>query len=55
MNKIKESKSKIETRLAETFEKTIKDLQKEGLLEGVNSFDLDFTGKGINIKLNKMA
>ena len=55
MNKIKESKSKIETRLAETFEKTIKNLQKEGLFENVKSFDLDFNGKGINIKLNKMA
>ncbi len=45
----------IELALAESFEKIIKDLQKEGLFESVKSFDLDFTGKGINIKLNEMA
>lgn len=67
MNKIKESKNVfpctiytenqdyLELTLAESFEKTIKDLQKEGLFENVESFDLDFNGKGINIKLNEMA
>lgn len=54
INKIKESKN-IELSLAESFEKTIKSLQKEGLFENVKSFDLDFNGKGINIKLNEMA
>ena len=44
---------KIENRLAEAFEKTIKSLQKEGLFENVKSFNLDFTGRGINIKLNE--
>lgn len=44
---------KIENRLAEAFEKTIKNLQKEGLFENVSSFDLNFNGKGINIKLNE--
>ena len=38
---------KIENRLAEAFEKTIKSLQKEGLFENVKSFNLDFTGKEI--------
>lgn len=50
--KLKESKN-VEQRLAESFEKTIRNLQKEGLFENVNSFDLDFTGRGINIKLNE--
>lgn len=43
----------VELALAESFEKTIKNLQKEGLFENVSSFDLNFTGKGINIKLNE--
>ena len=43
----------LELALAESFEKTFKDLQKEGLFENVESFDLDFNGKGINIKLNE--
>ena len=43
----------VELALAESFEKTIKNLQKEGLFENVKSFDLDFTGRGINIKLNE--
>ena len=43
----------LELILAESFEKTIKSLQKEDLFENVKSFDLNFTGKGINIKLNE--
>ena len=43
----------VELALAESFEKTIKSLQKEGLFENVSSFDLNFTGRGINIKLNE--
>ena len=43
----------VELALAESFEKTIKNLQKEGLFENVSSFDLNFTGRGINIKLNE--
>lgn len=50
--RIKESKN-VEQKLAESFEKTIKNLQKEGLFENVSSFDLNFTGRGINIKLNE--
>lgn len=46
--KLKESKN-VEQKLAESFEKTIRNLQKEGLFENVNSFDLDFTGRGINL------
>ena len=45
----------IELALAESFEKTIRNLQKEGLFENVKSFDLNFTGRGINIKLNEMC
>lgn len=45
--------SSVELALAESFEKTIKNLQKEGLFENVSSFDLNFTGRGINIKLNE--
>lgn len=37
--KLRESKN-IEQKLAESFEKTIKNLQKEGLFENVSSFDL---------------
>lgn len=47
--------SSVELALAESFEKTIKNLQKEGLFENVSSFDLNFNGKGINIKLNEGA
>ena len=43
----------VELALAESFEKTIKSLQKEGLFENVSSFDLNFNGKGINIRLNE--
>lgn len=43
----------VELALAESFEKTIRNLQKEGLFENVKSFDLNFTGKGINVKLNE--
>lgn len=43
----------IENKLAETFEKTIKSLQKEGFLKEAKSFDLSFTGKSINIRLNE--
>lgn len=43
----------VELALAESFEKTIKNLQKEGLFENVSSFDLNFNGKGINIRLNE--
>lgn len=45
----------LELSLAESFEKTLKNLQKEGLFENIKSFDLDFNGKSINIKLNEMA
>lgn len=43
----------IENTLAENFTNELKNLQKEGLFENVKSFDLDFTGRGINIKLNE--
>ena len=43
----------IESKLAENFANELKNLQREGLFENVKSFDLDFTGKGINIKLNE--
>lgn len=49
----KTKKRKIENRLAETFEKAIKDLQKEGFLKEAKSFDLNFTGKNVNIRLNE--
>ena len=52
--RIKESKN-LEQKLADSFEKTIRNLQREGLFENIKSFDLDFTGKGINIKLNEMC
>lgn len=45
----------IESKFAENFANELKNLQREGLFENVKSFDLDFTGKGINIKLNEMA
>lgn len=43
----------IESKFAENFANELKNLQKEGLFENVKSFDLDFTGRGINIKLNE--
>lgn len=43
----------IESKIAESFANELKNLQREGLFENVKSFDLDFTGKGINIKLNE--
>ena len=43
----------IENTLAENFANELKNLQKEGLFENVKSFDLDFTGRGISIKLNE--
>ena len=46
-------KKLIESKLAENFANELKNLQKEGLFENVKSFDLDFTGRGINIKLNE--
>ena len=52
LGKVEES---IENKLAENFANELKNLQKEGLFENVKSFDLDFTGRGINIKLNEMA
>lgn len=48
-------KKLIENKLAESFANGLKDLQKEGLFENVKSFDLDFYGKGINIRLNESA
>ena len=45
----------IESKLAENFANELKNLQKEGLFENVKSFDLDFTGRGISIKLNEMT
>lgn len=50
LGKVEES---IENKLAENFANELKNLQKEGLFENVKSFDLDFTGRGINIKLNE--
>lgn len=52
LGKVEES---IESKFAENFANELKNLQKEGLFENVKSFDLDFTGRGINIKLNEMA
>ena len=50
LGKVEES---IENMLAENFANGLKNLQKEGLFENVKSFDLDFNGRGINIKLNE--
>lgn len=47
------NKKLVESKLAEAFEATIKDMQKEGLLENVNSFDLDFDGSNIKIGLTE--
>lgn len=46
-------KKLIESKFAENFANELKNLQKEGLFENVSSFDLNFTGRGINIKLNE--
>ena len=46
-------KKLIESKFAENFANELKNLQKEGLFENVKSFDLDFNGRGINIKLNE--
>jgi hypothetical protein len=43
----------IETKLAEAFEATIKDMQKQGLFENVQAFDLDFDGTNVKINLNE--
>lgn len=43
----------VELALAESFEKTIKSLQKEGLFENVKSFDLSLKNNRLNIKLNE--
>ena len=50
---VEKMKESIESKLAENFANELKNLQREGLFENVKSFDLDFTGKGINIKLNE--
>ena len=46
-------KKLIESKFAENFANELKNLQREGLFENVSSFDLNFTGRGINIKLNE--
>lgn len=43
----------LELTLAESFEKTIKNLQKEGLFENIKSFDLSLKNNQLNIKLNE--
>lgn len=43
----------LEATLAESFEKTFKNLQKEGLFENISSFDLSLKGNKLNIKLNE--
>lgn len=53
LNESTKNSRNIESKLAEAFDSVMKDLQKEGLFESVKSFDLDFNGKGINIKLNE--
>lgn len=50
VEKIKES---IESKLAENFANELKNLQKEGLFENVNSFDLSLKNNRLNIKLNE--
>lgn len=47
------NKANIESKLAEALESTLKEMKKEGLFENVDSFDLDFTGKKITVKLNE--
>lgn len=42
----------IENKLAENFVNKLKDLQKEGLFEGIKSFDLNLKGNKLDIKLN---
>lgn len=46
-------KESIESKLAENFANELKNLQREGLFENVKSFDLNFTGKEIAVKLNE--
>lgn len=43
----------IESNLVENFINELKNFQKEGLFENVKSSNLDFTKKGIDIKLNE--
>ena len=50
---VEKMKESIESKLAENFANELKNLQREGLFENVKSFDLNFTGRGINIKLNE--
>ena len=50
---VEKMKESIESKFAENFANELKNLQKEGLFENVKSFDLDFNGRGINIKLNE--
>lgn len=50
---MKTNQKLIESKLAENFANELKNLQREGLFENVRSFDLDFNGRGINIKLNE--
>lgn len=45
--------SSVELALAESFEKTIKSLKREGLFENVKSFDLSLKNNRLNIKLNE--
>lgn len=52
MNKI-EPVQNLELSLVESFEKTIKSLQKEGLFKNVESFDLSLKNNQLNIKLNE--
>ena len=46
-------KESIENKLAENFANKLKDLQKDGLFENVNSFDLELKENKLNIKLNE--
>ena len=42
-----------EQKLAESLEKALKDLKKEGLFESVDSFDLSLVGNNIRVKFNE--
>ena len=53
LNESTKNNRHIESKLAESFANELKNLQKKGLFENVSSFDLNFNGKGINIKLNE--
>lgn len=46
-------KESIENKLAENFANKLKDLQKDGLFENVESFDLSLKENKLNIKLNE--